>query len=106
MRAGWCPAQTWGLFFYGPEQVLVPFGEGFRCVGPGDVGMYRLDPPQQTDNNGNSQRQLDWDAWPEGWGTGAIEAGSTWNFQWWYRDPGQGPFHFNLSNALQATFVP
>jgi hypothetical protein len=38
---------------------------------------------------------------------GALVPGSTWNFQFWYRDS-KGPLQsgFNLSDALTATFCP
>ncbi len=39
--------------------------------------------------------------------TGHIDAGETWYFQGWYRDP-MGPCGtaFNLSNAIAVTFAP
>jgi hypothetical protein len=30
--------------------------------------------------------------------------GSSWNFQFWYRDPQAGGARFNLSNALHVDF--
>ena len=39
-------------------------------------------------------------------GPGQISAGSTWNFQFWYRDPAGGGAGFNLSDGLQLTFCP
>ena len=39
-------------------------------------------------------------------GGGAITAGSTWNFQFWYRDPQGGPNGFNLSDGMRVTFCP
>jgi hypothetical protein len=35
-----------------------------------------------------------------------IAPGSTWFFQFWYRDSDAGPAAFNLSNGLSATFCP
>ena len=39
-------------------------------------------------------------------GGGQIQAGATWNFQAWYRDPAGGPSGFNLSDGLGITFCP
>ncbi len=36
--------------------------------------------------------------------SGQIIAGSTWNVQFWYRDPSGGPVGFNFSNALRISF--
>ena len=38
--------------------------------------------------------------------TGAISAGETWNFQFWFRDVQGFPFRFNLSNGLRVPFTP
>jgi hypothetical protein len=35
-----------------------------------------------------------------------ITAGSTWNFQFWFRDPVAGGASFNLSDGLGVTFCP
>ena len=35
-----------------------------------------------------------------------ITAGSTWNFQNWFRDPAAGGAFFNLSDGLEITFTP
>ena len=90
-----------------PAQTAVPFGNGLRCVAPGGTGFFRF----ETENSG-----------PEGvltLGPGAvgyvcatqpafcITAGSTWNFQNWYRDPGGSCGEsFNLSNATSVLFGP
>jgi len=93
------PSQ-FGLFFYGPEQVQTPLGDGFLCVGG---SLHRLTPAFQSDGNGTSLRQLDFTL-PE---ASPITAGSTWNFQHWYRDPqGPGGSTYNLTNALSVTFCP
>jgi hypothetical protein len=38
--------------------------------------------------------------------TEQITAGSTWYFQFWFRDPAAGARNVNLSNGLAATFCP
>ena len=95
-----------GLFFYGPQHVQVVFGDGFRCVGSGGVGTFRLGPAVVTDPGGAAQRPLDLTAPPASAGPGAIGVAETWNFQFWYRDPGFGTAGFNLSDAIAATFCP
>ena len=37
---------------------------------------------------------------------GQLMAGSTWNFQLWYRDTGACFAGFNVSNAVGVTFAP
>ncbi|MFT7667439.1 MAG: glucose/arabinose dehydrogenase [Planctomycetota bacterium] len=89
-----------GLFFYGSTQIQVTFGDGFRCVGG---GIWRLNPAILANASGTVQRPIDL-ANPPSPG-GEIAAGSTWNFQYWYRDS-ITPGLFNLSNGLEASFCP
>ena len=97
------PSQI-GLFFYGPNQVQVPFGDGVLCVGAGARGFFRL-APVNADANGTAIQALDFSGAPVGSGPGRIDPGSTWNFQYWFRDPGAASTNgFNLSNALQVAF--
>ncbi|MFT4539791.1 MAG: hypothetical protein ACI835_002240 [Planctomycetota bacterium] len=92
-----------GLFYYGGGQIQQPFGNGFRCVSPGTGGIYRLGVviPQ---SGADAVWTLDFSNPPEP--NSQIHPGSTWNFQYWYRDPAGGGHGFNLSNALQVTFCP
>ena len=95
---------AFGLIYYGPNQVQVPFGDGFRCVG----GMtHRVQPPVQADASGQVTKPIDFTAPPAGSGPGQILPDSTWNFQLWYRDPmGPGGTGYNLSDGLWVTFCP
>ena len=93
-----------GLFYYGRDAVQAPFGDGFRCVG-GPV--YRLLPPVTSDGSGSASRQVDFTVPPAGGGgPGTILPTSTWNFQYWYRDPMGAGSGFNLSDGLWVTFCP
>ncbi len=92
-----------GLFFYGPNRIQTPFGDGLRCVGG---TSFRLLPPVQADAQGRVTRTLDLGAPPAASGVGRIEAGSTWNFQLWYRDAPAAGAGFNLSDALAVPFCP
>ena len=96
------PANRFGLYFYGPNQLQVTFGDGFRCVGG---NTFRLQPIGQTDGAGFISRPVDFGSAPTNAGPGEIVAGSTWNFQFWFRDPmGPGNSGFNLSDGLQVNF--
>lgn len=106
VHVGHAPPAVLGLFYYGPESVQLPFGDGFRCVGGGALGTFRLE-PQLTSANGRATTALDFDAPPVGAGPGKISAGTGWTFQFWYRDP-SGPLGtgFNFSDAVRAQFAP
>jgi hypothetical protein len=87
-----------GVFFFGPSQIDVAFGDGRRCVG-GTIS--RLWPPIQA-SVGEYIHSLDLTTSP----ASAIIPGSTQNFQCWFRDPTGGPNGFNLSNGLSVAFAP
>ena len=56
-----------GLFFYGPNRIQTPFGDGFRCVGG---TTFRLQPPVQADGNGFVSKFVDFTLAPAGAGAG------------------------------------
>ena len=93
------PASQFGLFFFGPNPVQVPFGEGFRCVG---VAVWRLNPAQPTTTAGTATRPVDFTSSPGN----KIAPGTNTHFQFWYRDPAGGVAGFNLSNGLKVYFYP
>ncbi|MFT7486336.1 MAG: hypothetical protein ACI9F9_002191 [Candidatus Paceibacteria bacterium] len=95
-----------GLFFYGAGQTSALFGDGLRCVDGAGSSIYRLGPPAASDSFGIASRSVDFTISPAGSGPGQITPASTWNFQYWYRDPAGGLAGFNLSNALRVTFCP
>ncbi|MCH2105782.1 MAG: M12 family metallo-peptidase [Planctomycetes bacterium] len=99
------PSGQFGIFYYGPNQLQAPFGDGFRCVGAGLLGTYRL-PVQQADSFGDVYCPLDFNSPPASAGGGLIVDGMEWNFQFWYRDPPGVTSSFNLSNALRVEFCP
>ena len=97
------PAQQFGLFFYGPNQTEFPFGNGNRCVVGGAIGIFRL-PIHLSSTTGVLGQALNVNNPPAP--AGQIAAGSTWNFQAWYRDPAAGGASFNLSDGYQVNFTP
>lgn len=96
------PPQEFGLFFYGPNQDEVLFGNGWRCVKPWPTGIFRLNPAQMTSGDETADRHVDFTQPP----ADGIHPGEAWNFQFWYRDPAGGGAQFNLSDALHAVFLP
>ena len=91
------PVSQFGIFYYGPNEIEVPFGNGVRCVGG---GVTRL-PVEQSDNFFNIMHSVDNSSAPH---SNNITPGSTWKFQCWFRDPPAGGSTFNLSTALSVTF--
>ncbi len=98
-----CPPSQFGIFFYGPNQVQLAFGDGYRCVGG---SLYRFG-VQQTSIWGDVMNAVDLTNPPAP--SGQVTAGSTWNYQFWYRDStagGGGPAGYNLSDGVSVTFCP
>jgi hypothetical protein len=95
--ASGCPVGTSGIFFYGQNATLAPFGNGFRCIGS---PIYRLS-AVVTDFIGDAHFPVDVHGGPH-----AIQAGEAWRFQFWYRNPAGGGAGFNLSDGLLVTFCP
>ncbi|MFT4538036.1 MAG: hypothetical protein ACI841_005059 [Planctomycetota bacterium] len=87
-----------GIFYYGPNQIQAPFGDGVRCVGG---SICRLDVEMASDNL--LSHAVDYTTIPSAC---AIQAGETHNIQAWFRDPTGGQAGFNLSNAIELMFQP
>ncbi|MFT7485000.1 MAG: hypothetical protein ACI9F9_000846 [Candidatus Paceibacteria bacterium] len=94
------PANKFGIYFYGPNQIQSPFGNGFRCVG----GPVNRLPAQISTNGGVAVHHLDNTNPPSP--AGQISAGQVWNFQFWYRDPAAGGSGYNLSSGHSLLFTP
>jgi hypothetical protein len=97
------PAGKVGLFLYGSTAVQYPFGDGYLCLSPISGAFFRIPSPQILDAGGACDMPLDFNALPA---AGPIHWGSTWNFQFWFRDPAAGGSGFNLSDALTLNFCP
>ncbi|MGK0216990.1 MAG: glucose/arabinose dehydrogenase [Planctomycetota bacterium] len=107
LTVGGATANQFGFFFYGGAPTQTPLGDGFFCIGTSPIGFHRLLPPGMTDFLGTAVRPVDFTAPPANGGSGQISAGSTYYFQYWFRDPnGPGGTGFNFSNGLQALFCP
>ena len=95
-----------GVFFYGSLGTPIPFGDGFLCVQSGPSAIHRLRPVISSDAGGFAQYATDYTLAPMNSGPGLVQAGSTWTFQFWYRDPLAGGSGFNLSDGLSISFCP
>jgi hypothetical protein len=91
------------MFFYGRDRFSIPMGDGTLCICPHSPGLFRLFPAVLTNANGFAQRPLDFTSLPP---LGQILPGSTWNFQFWFRDWAAGGSGSNLSDAIAVTFQP
>ncbi|HVS18898.1 MAG TPA: hypothetical protein VMT18_09890, partial [Planctomycetota bacterium] len=89
---------TLGIFYYGTETAQAPFGNGFRCIGG---QAFRL-AGQFVDAGGTVLHALDLANPPQT--GGQITPGSTWHFQFWFRDTPAGGAGFNLSDGLAIDF--
>lgn len=91
---------SFGVFTCGTVPTDVPFGNGTLCISPFAPGITKMG------------------VRPLGAGTASIgipdtpgaftqcTPGSTWYYQFWYRDPTAGGSRFNLSDGLQIVFAP
>jgi hypothetical protein len=92
--ASGAPPNKLGLFIYAQGQNQVPFGNGVLCLAQ---PIFRLSPGVMTNASGVAERPVDLNST-------AILPGSSWNFQFWYRDPAGGGASFNLSDAFRGIF--
>ncbi len=89
--------QTFGVFTYGGTQMNVPFGNGYLCINPLG-GLYRMTPQLLTDTT-VSRSVLEAPAEFQ-----LFQPATSWNFQFWYRNPAAGGAGFNLSDGLNVQF--
>jgi hypothetical protein len=100
------PSGTLTKFYMSQIQNQNPFGDGFVCAGGGGYPAFRF-PNQSAGLGGVASQgpgivQFSIAAFPA---TGHITAGSTWNFQTWYRNV-VGPCggFINFTNGYSVTF--
>ena len=93
------PPNQFGIFYMGLNQIDIPFGNGRQCTS-GQVTRFPL---VQVDAFGIATYSVDNTVPPA---LGKIVANSTWNWQFWYRDPMGGGANFNTSDGLNVQYCP
>jgi hypothetical protein len=92
-----------GFFFFAPDLVSQPFGDGVLCAGG---APQRVGPMWQVDAAGSVLVELDMTVGAAGSGATAWVAGGVVTLQAWYRDPaGPGGSGFNLTDAFRIVFT-
>ncbi len=98
-----CPPSRPGIFVYGQAQAQLPFADGYLCISPFSPGLHRMGSALTLSASGAAVLPVDMSTLPPG---APIASGTTWNFQFWYRDMAAGHSGSNLSDALSVTFAP
>ncbi len=92
-------AGSFGMFTCGQDQYNVPFGNGYLCISPFGPGIKRM-ATQHLDSV-----VLTHDIFLSPPEAAYFQPGSSWNFQFWYRNAAASPITFNLSDALHVDFA-
>ncbi len=96
-----CPANVFGLFFQGASAAEIPLFDGVLCIA---APQYRLG---VLSTSGSGEASSPYDSSMPGNGAPSPTAGSTWRYQFWYRDPSaHGGSGANLTDGLAVTFIP
>jgi hypothetical protein len=91
---------AFGVFFYGSQiQAPSPLGNGFLCIGGGSP-LWRLG--LASPGSGSTEASLAVDYLTPVNPAAQINAGSTWNFQYWFRSAGTS----DTTDGIQILFVP
>ena len=98
------PPLQLGVPFCGSGQTRpAPFGDGQACIPQPHL---RLGPPRLSTTGRDLTLPLDSTLPAQASAFAQITAGSTWNFQVWYRDTGSAGAGHNLTSAIGLTFAP
>ncbi|MEM6570211.1 MAG: hypothetical protein AAF957_17505 [Planctomycetota bacterium] len=96
------PNSSFGYYFFGDQQTQTPLSGSMGILCATGTGVFRLPPVQSDSLFGQAFYAVDY---TDG-STGAVNitAGSTWNFQMWFRDSVGGAATSNTTDALQLSF--
>lgn len=94
------PLNRPGLVIASETQGFSPLGNGHLCLSP---KVWRIVPILSSGSTGTITAPVSHNVSP--WNS-LLNPGETWNLQFWYRDPAAGGAGFNVTDAVQVTFVP
>ena len=102
LRVDDLPTSQPGVFCYGGAAAQIPFQGGYLCVAD---PLVRLGAPMFA-SGGVVEYPIDLVPLTQTSAWNRIETGSTWYFQFWYRDPHGPVATSNLSQGLAISFCP
>jgi hypothetical protein len=97
------PTGTAGIFFYGASKQRSSWGNGLLCVAG---TLFRAWPTAATNSQGLAYLDIDYHRPPFSSGPGSIAPGSTWNFQYVFRDDAGDGARFDSTNGMEVLFCP
>ncbi|MBL8861778.1 MAG: hypothetical protein JNK02_07170 [Planctomycetes bacterium] len=100
---GMPPNQVGSLVYSASTTPPIVWGNGLRCIA---APFQRLGPILPASPAGFLDRGVDFTLPPLASGPFAALPGSTWNFQYVYRDPAAGGANFDTTNGAAVTFCP
>ncbi len=96
------PGGAFGYYFFGDGQTQSPLGGSMGLLCVNGTAVFRLPPIQSDPFFGSAFYQLDFT--DPATNAVNITAGSTWNFQMWFRDAIGGQATSNTTDALEVQF--
>ncbi|MEM9801217.1 MAG: S8 family serine peptidase [Planctomycetota bacterium] len=99
-----CPPNSVGLFANSPDRASTPIANGTLCLGAQTLGTIIRLGTAPVDGLGNVVYSFDNTAPPLP--IAQVTPGSTWNFQFFFRDLAAGGGNANLTDGLSVTFCP
>ena len=101
LRADDLPTGQPGIFIAGPSPVAIPFFNGTLCIDP--MGLQRF-ADARTPVFGKVCTYVDLaNAAPGGLN---VTAGSSFHYQYWFRDPAAGGGNANFSDGIELVYGP
>lgn len=98
------PANDTGLFIYSLDRDEVMVGNGNLCIGAQTLGFFIRGPGGFSNGAGVACFVIP--MFDPSVPKSLIAPGSTWDFQYWYRDHAAGGSEFNFSDGLEIVFCP
>ena len=96
------PANQFGMVVYGNGAPATPYGDGTLCLGTTPIGIVRTSSLGVFGMDGSRiSMELPYSSFSP---SAPVIVGSTWSFQYVYRDAASQTSQFNASDAIELTF--